>query len=231
MPDQADGSQNPPDDLGPGPVGQGNYVVKQGECMQSISFSHGYFWQTLWNLSENSQLQSARKDPNALLTGDQVFIPPVRVKQVSKASQSRYQFALKGIPTTFKIQFLDQGEPRAGVPVTLIVDNVTYSLSTDGGGNITQRISPDASKAKIILDPGPKQKQKIIALRGLDPYNVPSGIQQRLGNLGYTPGLVKDQITPRLRDALMAFQNDNGLKANGIATQVTLDKLKNIHGG
>lgn len=231
MPDQDSSSQSPPDDLGPGPTGQGNYLVRQGECMNSIAFSNGFFWQTLWNLSQNSDLKTARTDPNALLTGDRVYIPPITVNKLSKASQSRYQFKLKGIPTTFKMQFLKDGQPRSGVPATLIVDNVTYSLTTDGSGGITQRISPEARTAKVILDPGAAQQQKIVALRGLDPYNVPCGIQQRLANLGYSPGPVKDTITSKLRDALMAFQTDNGLTANGVASQATLDKLKSVHGG
>ncbi|MEY2429487.1 MAG: hypothetical protein QOJ40_2372, partial [Verrucomicrobiota bacterium] len=46
-----------------------DYKVKDGDCLSSIAFSKGFFWETLWNHGDNSALKSKRKDPNVLSPG------------------------------------------------------------------------------------------------------------------------------------------------------------------
>ncbi|MFH1075402.1 MAG: hypothetical protein V1753_00935 [Pseudomonadota bacterium] len=52
-----------------------DYIVKQGDCIESIAFKHGLFWETVWNHPNNQQLKQERKNPNILLAGDKVFVP------------------------------------------------------------------------------------------------------------------------------------------------------------
>ena len=64
-------------------------------------------------------------------------------------------------------------------------------------------------------------------------YRTPSGfelpsahIQQALKNAGYYDGTVDGKIGPGTRDAVKAFQRDNGLKPDGVVGRQTWGKLK-----
>lgn len=95
-------------------VGQGNYVVKQGECIDSIAFENGFFWETIWNHAENSALKQKRKDPNILLAGDEVFIPDKEEKKESCATEQRHRFRRKGVPAMIRIRLLEEPLPDEG---------------------------------------------------------------------------------------------------------------------
>jgi hypothetical protein len=92
-----------------------DYTVQQGDCISSIAFERGFFWQTLWNDAGNASLKSLRKDPNVLKEGDVVHIPDLTLKQESGATENRHTFKLKGVPAKFKIRVLKPPKP-ASVP-------------------------------------------------------------------------------------------------------------------
>ena len=64
-------------------------------------------------------------------------------------------------------------------------------------------------------------------------YRTPSGfeipsvnIQKALKKAGYYNGAVDGKVGPGTRDAIAAFQKDNGLKADGVCGRGTWAKLK-----
>ena len=64
-------------------------------------------------------------------------------------------------------------------------------------------------------------------------YRTPSGfeipsvnIQKALKKAGYYNGTVDGKVGPGTRDAIAAFQKDNGLKADGVCGRGTWAKLK-----
>lgn len=64
-------------------------------------------------------------------------------------------------------------------------------------------------------------------------YRTPSGfelpsadIQTALKNAGYYQGTVDGKVGPKTRDAVKAFQRDNGLEADGVVGRRTWSKLK-----
>ncbi|MCM8774961.1 MAG: peptidoglycan-binding protein [Candidatus Omnitrophica bacterium] len=68
-------------------------------------------------------------------------------------------------------------------------------------------------------------------------YRTPSGfqlpaadIQKALKNAGYYTGPIDGKIGPETREALKAFQRDNGLEADGICGRQTWEKLR-VHLG
>lgn len=64
-------------------------------------------------------------------------------------------------------------------------------------------------------------------------YRTPSGfelpaanIQQALKNAGYYDGETDGKVGPKTRDAIRAFQKDNGLNPDGVCGKKTWDKLQ-----
>src|SRR5262245_59620858 len=89
-----------------------DYIVKEGDCIDSIAADHGFFPDTIWNDPGNSDLKQQRKDPNVLLPGDKVVIPEKQVKEVYKADRNRHRFKRKGVPAKLRLRFLKPKEPE-----------------------------------------------------------------------------------------------------------------------
>lgn len=208
------------------------HLVQQGECISSISMTTGFFWSTVWNAPENASLKQLRGDPNILMEGDNVFIPVLQVKKVSKASQSHYQFTLKGVPAHLRLQLLDAAHnPRAGLAYVLQVDGASVSGTTDGQGFVDQPIPPDAEKGVLLVTAvDNKIERHELRLGHVNPHGDASGLQQRLRNLGYQvpkeTGLMDDDTVA----AVKMFQSKYSLPVTGQADDATLNKLKEIHG-
>lgn len=89
-----------------GPLGGGDYIVRAGECVNSISYDHGLFWETIWNHANNSELKSKRKSPDLLLPGDKLYIPEKRRTPVDGATEALHRFRRKGMPIEFSIRVM-----------------------------------------------------------------------------------------------------------------------------
>ena len=214
---------------GQGPVGDGNYKVKQGDCMEGIAYKHGFFWETLWNLPENDELRKKRKDPNVLLPGDEVFIPDKREKTESCATEKRHRFRKKGVPAKVVIRFEIDGEPRANEAYFLEIDGTLSEGQTDGDGKVEIFIPPDAKKGTITFPE--TEREYDLALGGLDPISELSGVQGRLMDLGFFPGPVDNKMSPELAEAVRTFQEKNDLKATGTLDKDTRQTIDKVFGG
>jgi len=244
-----------------GPVGSGDYIVTQGECVSSIAFAHGLFWETIWNDSANAELKEKRKNPDLLLAGDRLFIPEKRIVDMDCATEQKHTFKWKGVPVTLALKVMkdrtqsqavervaanntigayddtpqDVGEvedpqAEANQPYRLEIDGKTVSGTTDGDGKIMETISPGAHSARLILRPG-AQDERIIELQlgGMDPVSEPSGAAKRLRNLGYGC-VVTTEMNASIVDALVRFQQEQGLEPAGNLDQQTQDALEQVHG-
>jgi hypothetical protein len=170
------------------------HVVADGECISSIAYENGFYWETLWNHPENAQLKSTRKDPNVLRAGDVVHIPDLTLKEVSKPGKARHKFKIKGVPAKLRLRlmkdkdpvpesdepgstdesnYVDPGadakppeqEPRKDVPYALDIDGVIKKEGkTDGDGRIEIPLPPNARRGRLILNPG-TPAQEVIPLQ------------------------------------------------------------------
>ena len=205
------------------------YIVKQGECIESIAFEHGLFWETVWNDSQNAELKQKRKDPNVLLPGDEVFITDKREKTESCATEKRHRFRKKGVPAKVVIRFEIDGEPRADEPYFLVIDGISSIGRTDDEGMVKLFISPGAKKGRITF-PGSERQYELI-LGGLDPITELSGVQGRLMDLGLFGGPVDNKMSPELAEAVRRFQEMNDLEATGTLDDDTRQTIDKVFGG
>lgn len=238
-----------------GPVGKGEHVVRQGECLASIAKAHGHFWKTLWDHPGNAELKRTRKDPNILRPGDRVTIPPLRRKEASGSTESRHRFVLRNEPIKLRLRLVkrkrkrsDSGggaaaerperasrsrleeEPRADEPYTLEIDGRSFEGTTDGDGCLEVAIPQDAERGRLFVGRPPHRTMHTLRLGGVDPIEELSGVQHRLNNLGLRCGQANGELGPSTREALRRFQREHELKESGQPDQATRDKLVEVHG-
>ena len=167
------------------PVGQGDYVVKEGDCISSIAVNKGHFWETIWNDGGNAELKEERKDPNVLLPGDLVAVPEKEKKQEPGASEQRHRFCRKGEPTELYLRVLEDGKPRGNQPYIITVEGEEHSGSTDPEGMLHVPIHGRAKTAHLCVGEQPNQVEYNIKLGNLNPIEDVSGVQARLHNMGF----------------------------------------------
>lgn len=208
------------------------HTVKQGECLSSIAQDAGFFWETLWNHPENSQLKKARKHPNVLLPGDKVFIPDKEEKEESCASGRVHTFRKRGIPVKLNIRMLDaNGQPRAGLSYTLEVDGKQMEGVTSSNGLVSEAVSPSARKARLTLkDPDAGEETYDFQLGSLNPTEDVSGLQSRLKNLGFYKGPADGNLNDETKEAISKLQAKAGLPVTGTLDAATLAELNTRHG-
>jgi hypothetical protein len=205
-----------------------NYQVKQGDCISSIAFEHGFFADTIWNHPNNAELMEKRQDPNVLMPGDVVFIPDKRLKEVGEPTNQVHKFRCKNTPEKLKIQLLKEEKPRAGEPYELEIDDLKFSGQTDGQGRLEQSIPPNAKKGQLILDNGNEIYR--LLLGNLNPSDEITGVQGRLRNLGFYFGPLDGKISDELEHALQEFQITRDIEPDGELNPATMNALKEAYG-
>ena len=215
----------------PRSVGQGDYLVAQGDCVSSIAKEKGYFWETIWNHAPNSELKTVRKDPNILFPGDRVTLPPKSPKQDSGATEMRHRFLRRGEPCGLRIRILKADDkPRASQPYTLVVDGTEQTGMTDHAGYLTIPIRGDAREGLLTVGTPEDQVSYKLALGSLDPIEEISGVQTRLENLGYALEGEHGVMGPNTEQAIRDFQDTHRLTVTGEPDAPTRAKLQEVHG-
>lgn len=209
-------------------VGEGNHEVKPGECMSSIASEHGFFWETLWEHPSNAELKRVREDPNVLMPGDRVFVPPLRQTLVSADVDRRHRFRRRGVPEKIRLRFFDsEMKPRANTAYQLELGDDVLEDETDGDGFIEVWVQPRLTEARLrFVDPETKRILDYFELDigHLPPIDSGEGIAARLANLGlFNSG-------QDVAEALVGFQQDHELEPSGTLDDATRDKLLELAG-
>lgn len=219
------------------PIGDGNYEVKNGECLNSIASRHGYFWKTLWDHPKNRALKDARKDHNTLLPGDKVFIPEKTMREESGTSDQLHTFRRKGVPSKLKLRLLKDGDakPYAGKPFVLEAGGELKNGSVAEDGGVEVPIRPETQNARLVVGEGAEAETFDLELGMLDPPDSVRGAQQRLKNLGFLAGDPVGEWDWRSGSALSRFQGmhvveKDGEEPSGVYDEKTMRKLQEVHG-
>ncbi|MBX7174325.1 MAG: peptidoglycan-binding protein [Pyrinomonadaceae bacterium] len=205
-----------------------NYQVKQGDCISSIAFEHGFFPDTIWNHPDNAELKEKRQDPNILMPGDVVIVPDKRIKEVSEPTNQVHKFKCKNTPEKFKIQLLMDEGPRANEEYELEIEDLKFSGTTNSEGKLEQSIPPNAKKGKLTL----KKDGTVFELRlgNLNPSDEITGAQGRLRNLGFYFGPIDGKLSDELEIAIQEFQFAHDIEPDGELNLSTKDALEQEYG-
>lgn len=161
-------------------------TIQQGDCVSSIAFERGFFWETLWNHPQNATLKQQRRDPNVLMAGDVIHIPDKLARDEDAATSQRHCFRLRGVPAKLVLRLIDpEGKPRNNLHYVLTVDGSNQEGQTDDHGRITTPIPPGAQQAHLKLQDPQGAEEYDLPLGHMDPVETDSGVAQRLTNLGY----------------------------------------------
>lgn len=208
------------------------HKVRPSDCIFSVAFEYGFFPDTIWNHPENAELKAKRQNPNILMPGDTVFIPDKETKEEERPTDALHQFKLKAVPAKIKFQVLHNEKPVANAKYTLNIDGKVTEGTTDGDGKVEIWIFPNAKKGELKVETEKKEELVYqLDLGGLDPYNIPSGFQARLENLGYS--IAPDtlgEVGEGTKAALALFQRDHNLPPTGKPDAATIEKIKSVYG-
>ncbi len=211
----------------------GYYTVRQGDYLSKIARNHGFGdWRTIYDDPNNANFRTLRPDPNLIQPGDRLFIPTRGKKSSPCPKGSPKKFRVKGNSTTIHLVLHDaRGQAVANAPYRLAVGGVEVKGTTDGSGVVRATVPASAEQATLTLadwtlpllighlDPMPKA-----------PNEGLSGVQGRLRNLGYEPGVIDGTLTDETRAAISAFEQDNSLPVTGQISQALKDKLRARYG-
>ena len=205
------------------------YIVKQGDCISSIAFKYGLFPDTIWNDSKNSKLKQDRKDPNTLMADDEVYIRDKEEKEESCESEKKHRFKRKGVPERLRLQFMDEEDKgRANETFVLDIDGDLSESNTDKDGKVEIWIPPNAKKGKITFRDSGEEYE--LHLGELDPVTEITGVQARLGNLGFYEGEIDGKMSEELENAIRDFQEKKGLDPTGKLDESFRQKLESVYG-
>lgn len=213
---------------GRGPVGAGERVVRPGECVASIAKSSGHFWETIWTDAGNASLRETRQNPNILLPGDRLHVPPLRQKWDPAQTELRHRYVRRGEPCALRLRVLNDGEPRAREAYTLEIDGESLAGFTDNDGRLAHAIPANARRGRLVI--GADRQTYELALGETKPIDELAGVQSRLNNLGFAAGRDDGVMGPKTRAALRAFQRRWKLPQTGEPDDATRQKLREVHG-
>lgn len=207
------------------------HTVKPAECLSSIAFEHGFFWQSLWEHPDNAELRQARDSPFVLDPGDVVHIPEREPREVEVATEARHTFRLKGVPAKLRLRLRTMGQPLANLPYVLECGGQTITGTTDASGRIELFVPPNAPPGTLRVGEGEHLRVYGLVPRALNPVSELDGMQSRLTNLGYYRGPLHGKLDAATVAALERFQRDHDLEVNGRADEATLSMLSDVHLG
>lgn len=222
------------------------YEVQQGDNLTLIALQFGFAdHHAIYDHPKNADFKKRRPDPDILHPGDRIFIPPLTDREETRSSDALHRFVKKTPTKTLRIRVQDaDGTALEGVDYTLILeatgngpnvkgsDRLSLKGQTKDGGLIEREVPVNISKGTLQVG----EVTWNLAIGDLNPHQKTpdlgtSGIQARLRNLGFDPGLIDGKMGPHTEAAILAFQRKHPpLTADGICGPKTTARLVEEHG-
>ncbi len=204
-------------------------TIRKGDCVTSIAHARGFDPKILWDHPDNADLKEQRHTPQALAPGDLLAVPDLEESEEPVSTGSVGRFKLSVGPVHLRLRLTLLGEPRAEETYELSIQGEdAIDGCTDGDGWLDEPIPPTASTATLSLRDG--KELYTLHLGHLDPHDSDTGVQHRLGALGFYFGKLDGKHDVHTEAALRRFQTKNGLSVTGRADDATVGALRDAYG-
>jgi hypothetical protein len=213
----------------PGVGGMKQHVVRRGEYLAQLAFRYGFDAEAAWNHPKNAALKQARGDGNVLCPGDVLHVPENDDPGCALTVGASNTFVATPPTVEVKLLLRQQGKPLAGEPCVVHEIEAPNERTTDASGVLTVRVPVTLSAVTVEI---PRLSVvRTFQVGHLDPMDAPSGVRQRLYNLGHGWRTQEELEDPaRLSAAIMSFQRARGVPPTGELDQATADALAKEHG-
>ncbi|WP_437731960.1 peptidoglycan-binding protein [Sorangium sp. So ce1335] len=205
------------------------YVIQQGEHLRKLAFRFGMDAETLWRHDKNQELASRRKNMDLLHPGDVLHVPaePAPALDISAGTMNRYKARVPTVPVKIQLESAVRSLAGQRFEVHGIGEGAEpIRGTTTAEGEASFEVPVLVREVELRL---PDAGLVIPVLVGdLDPIDEPSGLAQRLRNLGYLPA-TGDVAAEDVTLALMAFQREQELPVTGAADDETRRALEERH--
>jgi len=186
------------------------HEIQPGETVAYLAEFHGLYAGTIWDHPRNAALRATRSRIDALAPGDVLYIPDREEETVELGTDRRHRFRRRGVPAKIRVQFREEGRPRAHQPYVLTVAGLTLRGTSDADGVVEAFVPASAREASLRL--GDEAAPAIrLRLGRMEPDNTVAGLRKRLANLGIAAPEGDDVGSDDWRLALYRFQRRLGL--------------------
>jgi hypothetical protein len=197
-------------------------VVKDGDCMVSLADSLGMNdYHTLYDDGVNAALKGTRHNPNQLVVGDDVKLPPAKGKVHGKAVDQTWTFVIRAKkPTKLRVAIVDaKDKPLAGKPwASSAPKALAGKTKSDGLIEITD-FPPQETAAAFELtwretkSPKPLKPEKDKTFK-VPTYPRPIKASEFKDDAPKAPDAADDKISFTLKvGSLPDFDSDRGVRA------------------
>jgi hypothetical protein len=212
----------------------GSHKVEQGERLPTIARKQGFLrWQTVWDFAGNDELRRLRGDAHILFPGDQVSIPS-KLERTAEVQGCTAEYVVQAAPEVLRVRFAE---------VEAIADAVTFRATPDtgdhmfegelaGDGTMAIDLPPDATQVTVELYCGDGDNPFVtyaFEVGHVDPCSEDTGVQGRLGNLGYYEGEISGEVDDATRGAIVRFRREYGLPLSNQVDDDLRNALEWIH--
>src|SRR5258708_1990383 len=207
------------------------YVIRQGDHLPKLAAKMGFDADAVWNHPKNGDLRMRRIDWHMLCPCDvlYVFKPKSKWLPVQVGAQNRFRAEIPRIQV--RVTFCQGGKPIADAPCVVHGLPSPNQFNTDGDGKLSFA-APVTLESVTVEFSKPHFIQRL-RIGHLDPINEPSGVYQRLKNLGiqsFTGPLPARVDQAAMSQAVQKFQSAQRLPVTGEVDDETRGRLREAHG-
>lgn len=206
------------------------HTVVEDEWIGSIAAAEGHYsWEAIWGHARN-KLLDIRRNPNLLVVGDEIWIPPVEVRGASTVTAMLHRLVVSSPKNKLVIRFTRITRYVANfgpIRVTLKVGRSRKRGTLNKDGDQIEAYLPlKATEATLTI----KGASATLHIGNLRPLARMDGMQARITNLGWDVGKIDNQDGPRTQRGVKGFQGCYKIKVDGVIGDQTRSKAKEVYG-